>query len=446
MLDHGFGFTMKWILAIRVCRMIERSAMETRGMLLGLLFCATGYAAEPALVDNPATPDELVADQKTLAPSRIPVAFTSFRYPHLDQDLSVTFLADDPYYRGGKKFGIYRSEGSSGQVVRLVNNEDAPPQGGAPFSDFLGLQVEGRKFVFRGIFDGGEGIYGDWGDGLRTIADTRTSAVPATGAFRSFAYADVSGDTAIFVGEDSAGVYGLFSYDARRRSLRRLVDQTTILPDGSNIKIFNGQPWVDAGSIVFRGSDAQGRHGIYRIARESLSKTGSPPIQILLNHDTPLPVAFTINNLTSAPVEGDVVAFVATGPDAEGKDYTGIFVLRGGKVTVAADNRTEIPEENIRFQRFQKWIALQNGMVIFRGWGEGGFEGIFACDTGSGDLHQLINNRTPLEGRKIQSFEIASNPVIGARIAFLAVFDDRNDALFLASLKNGPLRSSFAPR
>ena len=434
-------YFQKYRLALERQKLVGRYAMKSRAILLCLSLSAAGFAADPVLVDNPATPDELIADQQTLVPSRIPVPFSSFRYPHLDRDLSVTFIADDPYYRGGRKFGIYRSEGSTGKVVKLVNNEDTPPQGSAPFSDFLGLQVEGRKYVFRGVFSEGEGIYGDFGDGLRVIADTKTSAVPAAGAFRTFAYADISGDTAIFVGEDSAGVYGLFSYAARLRTIRRLVDQTTVLPDGSTIKKFNGQPWVDAGSIVFRGSDAQERHGIYRIAKESLAKPETPSVEVLLNHDTPLPVSFTINKLTSAPVEGNITAFVASGLDAQGGDYTGVFFIQGGKITVAADNHTEIPDEKIRFQSFQKWIALENGMIIFRGFGEDGFEGIFAFDSASNELHQLINNRSSVEGRKIQSFEIASNPVIGSRIAFLVVFDDKNDALYLASLKNGPLKA-----
>ena len=42
-------------------------------------------------------------------------------------------------------------------------------------------------------------------------------------------------------------------------------------------------------------------------------------------------------------------------------------------------------------------------------------------------------------------FEIASNPVIGSRIAFLALIADDIDALFLAALKR-PVATSSAPQ
>lgn len=415
-------------------------------ILLMLAFSnAPAISQESTLVDSPATPEELIADQRTIVPCRVPTEFTSFRYPHLDKDLSVTFIADDPYYRGGQKFGIYRSEGATGKLEKLVNNEDAPRASAIAFDEFLGLQVEDRRFLFRGRrADGGGGIYADFGDGLRVIADTSTPAVPAFGAFQSFAYGDISGDTAIFTAGDAAKIDGLFAYHSGTRKLRRLVDTTSVLADGSKITDLNGQPWIDAAAIVFRGLDQDGLPAIYRIPRSALKSDGSVPVEILFNKNTPLPVPVRITRLTSAPVAGDIVAFVAYGLDATGADYTGIFLLREGKVSLIADNRTELPEDNVSFRSFDKWIAVQDGMVIFRARDAQGFEGIFAYDTDSADLHQLINNRTSIGERRIRTFEIASNPVVGNHIAFLAVFADGKDALYLASLPSSGLKKSAA--
>ena len=426
--------------------------LQTRSMkifastlLMLAVLAAPAISQESTLVDTPATPDELIADQRTIVPCRMPVEFTSFRYPHLDKDLSVTFIADDPYHRGGKKFGIYRSDGSTGKLEKLVNNEDAPGTSAVAFDEFLGLQVEGRKFVFRGRrADGGGGIYGDFGDGIRVIADTSTPAVPAFGAFRTFAYGDVSGDTAIFTASDSAEIDGLFAYNSETRTLRRLADTTSVLPNGSKISSFNGQPWIDAEAIVFRGLDQDGLPAIYKIARAALKSSAPVPVEILFDQTTPLPVPVRVTRLTSAPVAGNIVAFVAYGLDSTGADYTGIFFLRDGKVSLIADNRTELPEDNVAFRSFDKWIALQDGMVIFRGKDTQGFEGVFAYDTESADLHQLINNRASIGGRRIRTFEIASNPVVNTRIAFLAVFADGKDALYLASLPTGGLKKSAA--
>lgn len=399
-------------------------------------------ADDVVLVDNPATPDELIADQKTVIPCRMPVEFTSFRYPHFDADANVTFIGDDPYYRGGTKFGIYRSDGSSGQVVKLVSNEDMPGASPVAFVEFLGLQVDGRNFVFRGeCANGTAGIYGDFGKGLQTIADTTTHAAPAFGSFQSFGYADVSGDLVIFTATDGAKVPGIYSYDVGKRLLRRLVDSKAVLFDGSSISYFNGQPWVDEEAVVFRGRDESGRPAIYRIPRKSLSGPNPVDVEILLNHQTPMPVPMRILDLTSAPVEGGAVVFQASGEDANGSSYAGIFFMKDGKISVVADSRTEIPDENIAFKSFNKWVALQNGMVVFRAKDAAGFEGIFAFDISRSELHQLITNRSLIGGRKIKSFEIASNPVVGSRIAFLAVFADGRDSIYLASLKNGKFAS-----
>jgi len=44
---------------------------------------AVEIASEPLLIGKPATPDELIADQVTIAPCWTPVEFTSFRYPYV---------------------------------------------------------------------------------------------------------------------------------------------------------------------------------------------------------------------------------------------------------------------------------------------------------------------------------------------------------------------------
>jgi len=417
--------------------------IQTCAIAAAMIGQSIGFAQDAVLVDNPAHPDELIADQRTLIPCRMPVEFTSFRYPHVDAEANVTFIGDDPYYRGGTRFGVYRSDGKSGEVVKLLNNEDLPGSSAVMFSDFLGLQMDGTHFVFRGRrADGGGGIYGDFGDGLRVIADTSTQAVPVFGSFRSFGYADVSGDLVVFTATDGAGTRGVFSYRVGTRILRRLVDSRTVLSDGSSIAYFNGQPWVDEGAIVFRGLNDAGKPAIYKISRTARDGAGSESVEILFDDQTPMPSPLLIDDITSAPVEGGLVAFQASGVDAKGARYSGIFLIRDGKVSVVADSRTLIPEENVAFHSFNKWIALQNGMVIFCGQAAEGFEGIFAFDSSNSELHQLINNRASIGGRRIKSFEIAANPLVGSRIAFLAVFKDGRDSLYLASLEKGALKSA----
>lgn len=403
-------------------------------------------SAEVTLVNHPATPDELIADQSTIVPCRLPVAFTSFRYPHINPDETVTFIADDVYYRGGKRFGIYRSDGRTGSLEKLVNNEDTPPGIAIPFHDFLGLQVEGLNYVFRARTRDGEvdGIYADFGDGLRSVADTLNQGIPVGAGFRSFAYADISEDWAIFIAQDKRGMTGLFGYDSKTRSLHRLVDKTSTISDGSTISRFNGAPWLDAKSIVFRAFDQDEKPGIYRIDRSRLNVNEPVNVEVLLNQKTPLPVPITIQEITSAPVDGNLIAFRVQGQNDTGEQYVGIFTLQNGVVSRIVDNYTEIPESGIILRDFNKWVAVSDGIVIFRAFGDNGFEGLFAYNTASSELHALIDNSASIEGQPIERFEIAAAPLIKSRVAFVAIFQNGNDGIYLASLPS-PITSHQLP-
>lgn len=406
--------------------------MKWLGLLAGLPLLTAWASDAPVLGDVQAEVEELVADQRTFVPCRLPVEFTSFRYPSVDAAGNVTFIGDDPYYRGGTKFGIFRSEAATGRVRSLVDNETAFPGTSAPFGEFLGLQTDGPRYVFRGWARGpGGGILADFGDGLVVVADGRTTAPGSSRTFTNFAYAAIAGDRVVFMGEDADGASGIFLYEATGRKLRRLADTRSRLPDGSGFSRFNGQPWMDPTQVIFRATDDAGFPSIYRIP---LPVEGAPRIEQIFGRETPLPPGVEITQLTSAPVDGGRVAFRAAG-QARGADYEGIFLLEGGKLRLVVDNLTELPDVDVSFRSFNKWIALQNGKLFFRGKGTGGFEGLYAFDLAANELHQLVTTRDEIEGRRVASFEIGSRPVVGDRIAFLAVFGDGKDAIYLGRLR-----------
>lgn len=402
--------------------------------MLGVVLAATAAAGDavPVLGDGQAVVEELVADQRTFVPCRLPVEFTSFRYPSVEGAGNVTFIGDDPYYRGGGKFGIFRSDAATGRVTTLVGNEGFVGGTSANFREFLGLQTDGPRYVFRGWAEGiGGGIYADFGDGLRAVADGRTVAPGSARTFRNLAYAAISGSRVVFTGEDADGVTGIFLYEHSKKSLRRLADTRSRLADGSGISYFNGQPWLDAKRVVFRGKDEEGRPSIYSIR---LPVGTEPRIERVFGPSTALPVPVEISTLTSAPFDWERIAFRASG-QLGGRPYEGIFLLENGGVRVVADSETELPDAGVRFRSFNKWIALQNGLLFFRGKAADGFEGLYALDIATNELHQLVTSRDEIEGRRISSFEIASRPVVGDRIAFLAVFEDGKDAIYLGRLR-----------
>ena len=78
--------------------------------------------------------DERVADTQTLAPIDLmksafaQVPFANFRYPHVDKDQDVTFIADDPvYHGGGNHHGVYRSMGKTGELRALMRKGEPVP-------------------------------------------------------------------------------------------------------------------------------------------------------------------------------------------------------------------------------------------------------------------------------------------------------------------------------
>ena len=95
--------------------------------------------------------DETIADGSTVPPPGVmqpllaKVPFSNFRYPHVDENENVTFIADDPVYGGEpSRHGIYRSIASSGELQALVRQgETVVPETSITLTWFRGLQMDG---------------------------------------------------------------------------------------------------------------------------------------------------------------------------------------------------------------------------------------------------------------------------------------------------------------
>jgi hypothetical protein len=130
--------------------------------------------------------DETIADTTTAAPATAlqplltQVPFSSFRYPHVDAEENVTFIADDPAFGSRRHHGIYRSFAATGELQPLVRIGEATVPGTAtPLRWLRGLQMEGSDFVFNATdAERKRGLY-HWSNGnLRLIARTGTTKLP----------------------------------------------------------------------------------------------------------------------------------------------------------------------------------------------------------------------------------------------------------------------------
>ncbi len=116
-----------------------------------------------------------------LQPLLAKVPFSNFRYPHVDENENVTFIADDPVYNGkAARHGIYRSIARTGELQPLVRQGETLVPGTSVALDwFRGLQMDGPDFVFNATDKAGErGLY-YWTKGaLRTIARSHQTLLP----------------------------------------------------------------------------------------------------------------------------------------------------------------------------------------------------------------------------------------------------------------------------
>ncbi len=425
-------------------------------------------AAATSLQDANASIDEVVADTDTSRPLRkvaAPIPFENFRYPFVDDAENVLFIGNDSYTYGAKGGnGIYRSQASDGRLDALVMEDDPAPDDGKPMGIILGLQTDRRSFVFHRGPDRGKGIYARFDDGeVVTVANRMTSMPGATGNFSWFWYADIWDDLVVFHGSlESSGnpVSGLYLYQHHNRTLSRLIDSTQPVPaaDGSRLGHFSYQPRIDNSWLVFSANqEIPGSAGV-KPGRGILGwplKEGENPstmfsldrLQVLAPFGMTIPETDGLP-LTSAPnpVVGDGLIAVVGGSDTENlmnerTDWQAICIRTpDGKWHNPVDTDTLIPrrDDGALFTGFNKWLAIQNGQVIFRAYGPGNYQAVYIFDPATNQLSFVADTTWRFEGKAIVDFEIGRHPMVGRRLALMIRFADQSSGEYLATLPGLP--------
>ncbi len=439
--------------------------------MAGALLLGGGFfsaVAAETWVDTKGRIDEVVADtttvplSSTLQPLSTRIPFTNFRYPYVDAELNVTFIADDPLIgqTKGDHLGIYRSSAADGRLLALVSGRETivPGTTDARFISILGLHMGDNlsDFVFNAAStDNRQGIY-LWRKGtLETIARTGETNVE-TGVLTGVDYASYSGTKIVYTATTAAGPL-LALYDVVARTHTVLVHAGQAIPDGdgATFRYFSPQNWNNLGEIAFRAARVDDPHGtntpnrgIYAWVKDAAGKLPAPTLASLrrvVDWNTPVPglpgEAFT--SIHSAPIRNGLITFVA-----RGKSFSGIYWMPANESTprVIADTTTGLSGlfENT-FTQFAIYPTIIDREIIFQA-GAGRFVGVFLYRPDSDALFLLADNRQPVEGKQVLTFEIASECLIGERLALKAMFTDRSQGVYLATIPGQALSRPAAPK
>lgn len=446
--------------------MLRRLFLQGASVLCVLLPVYPDAGTAAPFKDAGAAIDEVVADTDTARPLRrvaAPIPFENFRYPFVDDAENVLFIGNDKYtYRAKAGNGIYRSSASDGRLEALVLEDDPAPGDGKPMGLILGLQTDRRSFVFHRGPDRGQGIYARFGDGpVTAVANTGTPAPGANANFSWFWYADIWDDQVVFHGTvESPGqaLSGLYLYQHHNRTVRRLIDTTQPVPaaGGSALGDLSYQPRIDDQWLVFSAN--QMISGAIRSGRGILGwplAEGGDPAKIFALDRLKLLAPFGMmipetdgRPLTSAPnpVVGDGLVAVVGGSDPEDlsnelPDWQAICIRTAdGKWHNPVDTDTLIPGRNDGsvFKGFNKWIAIQDGKVIFRAYGPSGYEAVYLYDPASSQLFFVADTTWQVEKKAIIGFEVGRHPMVGRRLALMIRFADRTSGEYLATLSGLP--------
>ncbi len=437
-----------------------------RGMCLlaTLVISTAGGATEWS--DTRTAIDEVVADTATLPPTsaleplRARIPFKNFRYPYVDPQQNVTFIADDPLYAptgsDGDNLGIYRSYAADGKLEALVSAHDTivPGTTDARFRFIRGLHMGGNlsDFVFSGIAtDGANGIY-LWRDGkLEVVARSGETTLDGD-LVQDVEYASFSGGQALYVAHLKSGP-ALVLYHLQTGTQQVLLRSGQPAPGdtGATFEYFSPQNWVDDGQVLLRAArvrnpydgdgPAKAERGLYGwVSAPGLPKPDYTlaSLRRFLDWTTPIPgyEKGRFINIRSAPIHQNLLTFVG-----ECGSHSGVYWMKtsGGAVEMIVDTSTAIEglfEGN--FTDFNIYPALIDRSIIFVGYARD-YVGIFLYRPDRDELLLLTDSRTEVEGRKIKSFETASHCLIGDRLAVKAKFADRTEGVYLATIPDQAL-------
>ena len=417
-----------------------------RRILLSLLLLAgPAWSADDEVVweSSQVLDAEQIAASGAFVPLAIPTFFDNFRYPFLQEDESVVFIANDGGAARLGRQGIFRIA-KNGEVSKLAEVGDYFSGTGLRLTGVSGLRVDGGRAVFRCGADDGSGGVGMWEDGsLLLLAQTGEAS-----GLGNIGYPGFGGNTVTFYAEDAGENGAIYAVDlaAFPRVPRRLVDTATAIPesDGKVFGSFGFQQEAEDGVSVFRGF-AVGARELLQLTGGSEQALGGVFRQNIRGERGPEKVLDTLAPLPGGP-PGATFAELQNAIPRDGtvvvpswtRDHSGLYYVgRDGNPRLVADTSTRIPDLfEGAFTGFSKWAANCAPWVVFIAEA-GSFRGLFAMHMERNELFLLLDNRTELGGRMVNDFELSSQPKLGEDFVLAIQFADESSGIYLLKFGDG---------
>jgi hypothetical protein len=419
--------------------------MMRRAFFWLLVLAAPVGAADADIVWEPAQilDAEQIAESGAFVPLAVPTFFDNFRYPFLQDDESVIFIANDGGAAGLGREGIFQIA-KNGEVSKLAEVGDHFSGTGLRLTGVSGLRVDGGRAVFRCGADDGSGGVGMWEDGsLLLLAQTGEAS-----GLDNIGYPGFAGNTVTFYAENEGQGAAIYAVDlaAFPRVPQKLVDTKTTIPgsDGKLFGSFGFQQEAEDGVSVFRGF-ASGARELLQTTSGSEEALGGVFRQNIRGEAEPEKILDTLAPLPGGP-PGATFAELQNAIPRDGtvlvpswtREHSGFYYVgRDGQRRLVADTKTRIPELfDGTFTGFDKWAANCAPWVIFIG-NAGSYRGLFAMHMERNELFLLLDNRTELGGKVVRDVELSSRPKLGDNMVMSMEFTDGSSGVYLLKFGDG---------
>jgi len=421
--------------------------------LLVIQLAATTLLTLPARSEWVWAPAQMISAEElaasgALAPLPVPTKLSNFRYPFLQEDGSVIFIANDHLKPAGKegREGVFKIEAND-RVTSLTSAGEGFVNSPEKVAEVWGLRVAGGRAVFRATLESGQAGIALWESG-------RTYLLASSGTpegWSEFGYPDISQNIVVFSAARQDTGKSLFVADlaGANHAPTAIVPSGAPMPDTDGLKFehFSAQQAADGKDAVFRAYsddyDWRGPKpraaGAYR--KEAFGKDAPKKIVDMQTQVPGAPAGKTFSyHLDSAvPRNGHTVIVNET------DGLQGIYLASpDGKIALVADTNTAIPELfQGAFTGFSKWVSNCHPWILFVG-AAADYIGIFALKADSEELYLLADSRMNFDGKKISGAEVSNAAKVGDKVALMLEFSDGSSGVYLATFGKG-LAMSKAP-
>lgn len=384
---------------------------------------------------------EEIAARGVLVPIPIPTKLANLRYPFLQEDGSVVFIANDhvkPRNEEGRA-GIFKFA-PNGEVTTITTAGEAFANSSAKVKGVYALKVEGGRAVFSVMLENG-------GEGIALWENSKVYLLVSTGGaegLSDFGNPDVSKDMVVFSAKSKNSGRSLYAVNLQNteRTPVAIVPNGLAIPGQAGLTFdkFASSQFADGKEAVFRAyahksflNESDNKYaGVFRV---SAFQPEAP--KKIVDSNTPIPGAtqgMTFGHYQESAIPADGSTIIVN----QRTGLKGIYrAAPDGKVERLLDTTITIPDLfQGPFTDFNKWVCNTPPWVLFIGRAAK-YSGIFAMNWETQELYLLADSRMDFDGKKIKDAEISNAAKVDNRVALMLNFEDGSSGVYVATFEKG---------